>query len=133
MVPTGEWEVNLETDFAEIYSHITTTANPQPSAETYTEGYAEAKANFVSKWPTLVVLLSSTIFLSLLQKIQFNAFAALKKREQVPIDKWQKMDVIFAGTSLALVLVLASLPIEMFEDEATKHWISYGVVGVSLV
>jgi hypothetical protein len=57
----------------------------------------------------------------------------LKKREQVPIDKWQKMDVIFAGTSLALVLVLASLPIEMFEDEATKHWISYGVVGVSLV
>jgi hypothetical protein len=28
MVPTGEWEVNLETDFAEIYSHITTTANP---------------------------------------------------------------------------------------------------------
>jgi len=51
----------------------------------------------------------------------------LKKREQVPIDKWQKMDVFFAGTSLALVLVLASLPIEMFENSTTKHWISYAV------
>lgn len=57
----------------------------------------------------------------------------MKKREQVPIDKWQKMDVFFAGTSLALVLVLASLPIEMFENSTTKHWISYGVVGVSLI
>jgi hypothetical protein len=28
MVPTGEWEVNLETDFSTIYSHITTTATP---------------------------------------------------------------------------------------------------------
>lgn len=51
----------------------------------------------------------------------------------MPLDKWQILDVVFAGTSLGLVLVLSSLPIEFFEDTSLKHWISYGVVSVSMI
>ena len=42
------------------------------------------------------------------------------------------MDVVFASTSMALVLVLCSLPIEMFTDTSMKHKISYAVVIVSV-
>ena len=42
------------------------------------------------------------------------------------------MDVVFASTSMALVLVLCSLPIEMFTDASMKHKISYAVVIVSV-
>lgn len=78
-------------------------------------------------------MLSSAIGLCLLQKIQFNFFAALKKGGiQVPIDKWQIMDIIFASTSLTQVLLIASFPDSLYKDPVTKHNISYIVAIVSV-
>lgn len=72
----------------------------------------------MQEWPITIIVLSSTIFLSLIQKLQFNAFCAwTPKPRKLKIDKWQIIDVVFAGLTLALVIVLWGLPSEFFESE----------------
>lgn len=54
------------------------------------------------------------------------------KTMKLPIDKWQLLDVVFAGSSMGLILFLTSLPLSWFTDTSIKHNLSYAVVVVSI-
>ena len=66
-------------------------------------------ANYNS-WLYYVIVLCAAIVFSFVQKVVFNIFASVQKKPNIPIDKWQILDLINAASSFAFNLLITLTP-----------------------
>lgn len=76
----AKWVINdnITAGSSDIYDFADMTPIPQINDEKWrAESFQRAKDNFIQDWSYTIVILSSTVFLAFLQKIQFNIFQAV--------------------------------------------------------
>lgn len=74
---TGRWAINsnVTAGSSDIYDFADMAPIPQINDTQWrADSFQQAKDDFIQTWTTIIVMLSSTVFLAFLQKLQFNMF-----------------------------------------------------------
>jgi hypothetical protein len=80
-----------------------------------------------------VLILAFSMIFTFLLKIIFNFFAAIQKKDKVPMDKWQVIELFSAGCSVTVVFLIKVTPASLLVNTEYKDYIDYAMSALVVV